>query len=66
MTAKIHTLDELGWRGFFAAQVRADETDLVPARVLGVHRSAVVVAGPGIDTTLPPLRAADDAGICLS
>ena len=42
----MHELESLGWRHYFAAQVESD-TDLVPARVLAVHRGRVEVAGEG-------------------
>lgn len=46
------TLEDFGWRPFFAAQI-PDDADAVPARVVGVHRSLVEVLGPGIDASLP-------------
>ena len=40
------SLQKLGWRPFFQAQVDPD-ADVRPARVLGVHRDRVEVAGEG-------------------
>ena len=37
------TLQSLGWRPFFQSQLR-DDSDFVPARVLGVHRGRINVA----------------------
>lgn len=51
------SLDDLGWRPFFAAQLPADPAQL-PARVVGVHRGAVAVVAPGFEASLPPPRAA--------
>jgi ribosome biogenesis GTPase len=48
----MHELESLGWRHYFAAQVEPD-TNLVPARVLAVHRGRVEVAGDGFAGELP-------------
>lgn len=54
------SLEELGWRSFFAAQV-SPQTDahLLPARVLGVERGLLHVAGPGAPPSLAVPRVAD-------
>ena len=43
-----NSLEALGWSAFFADQVEADETELLPCRITAVHRSrllALSVAG---------------------
>jgi len=45
----MNELESLGWRNFFGAQIDAAE-QLVPARVLAVHRGRVDVAGAGFTT----------------
>ena len=54
------SLEELGWRTFFAAQV-SPQTDahVLPARVLGVERGLLHVAGPGLPPSLRAPRSAD-------
>lgn len=48
-------LQRLGWRGFFAQQMEADELSrAAPVRVSEVHRNGLHVLGETIDTTLPP------------
>jgi ribosome biogenesis GTPase len=50
MTVPDPTLDDLGWRPFFADQFRADERDTCrPVRVMAVHRGKLAVAGEGLD-----------------
>jgi ribosome biogenesis GTPase len=44
-------LESLGWRNFFASQVKPD-TERVPARVLAVHRGRVEVAGKDFDMSV--------------
>lgn len=41
-----YSLEELGWRGFFAAQ-EPPAVDAVPARVVAQHRASLDVAGAG-------------------
>lgn len=42
----METLENLGWRNFFAAQLDEDQPDDVhPARVVGMHRNRVDLAG---------------------
>jgi ribosome biogenesis GTPase len=49
------TLEGLGWGPFFAQQTSADSLSATPpVRVVAVHRSGLVVVGPGIDETIPP------------
>ena len=48
-------LDKLGWQGFFAAQIDADElAQTPPVRVTEVHRSGLQVIGQDIDQMIPP------------
>ena len=54
MTDPIADPAELGWTSFFASQLDLDDLEtLVPARVMAVHRGALAVAGPGLDTLVP-------------
>lgn len=59
------TLDDLGWRAFFSAQI-SDEVDAgaQPVRVMAVHRGKIMIAGAGssyaIDLARPDTGAAED------
>jgi len=53
MTISDSDLAAFGWNDFFAAQCAADDR-AVPARVVAVHRGAIRVAGPAVDTLMPP------------
>jgi len=46
----------LGWTGFFAGQVTADEAELCPARIDAVHRDRLTALGAGgaFEIVLPP------------
>ena len=56
------SLDELGWRPFFSAQVSDDEDlQCSPVRVMAVHRGKIAVAGAGIDKLVRPKHAPTDA-----
>lgn len=48
MTSQNHSLAELGWNPFFASQLHPDETSLMPARVMAVHRDGLRVEGPSV------------------
>ena len=49
------TLEELGWRPFFNAQINSDdEAGCHPARVMAVHRGKIAVAGAGTMQLIPP------------
>ncbi len=55
------TLDELGWRTFFSAQISDDEgLRCDPVRVMAVHRGKIAVAGKGIDKLIAPKHAPGD------
>ncbi|HUD31154.1 MAG TPA: ribosome small subunit-dependent GTPase A [Novosphingobium sp.] len=48
-----HTLEQLGWTDFHAAQVSPEEAvDCLPVRVMAVHRGMVAVAGDGLETLI--------------
>jgi ribosome biogenesis GTPase len=49
------SLESLGWRPFFASQLAIDSIS-IPARVVGVHRSAVVIVGEDFEASLPAPR----------
>jgi len=49
-------LADLGWSGFFAAQLESD-TSLSPVRVMAVHRDRLEVTGAQLDTTIAPFIA---------
>jgi len=53
MTFSDSDLAAFGWNDFFAAQCAPDDR-AVPARVMAVHRGAIHVAGPAVDTLMPP------------
>ncbi|RYE50601.1 MAG: ribosome small subunit-dependent GTPase A [Hyphomicrobiales bacterium] len=54
------SLADLGWNHFFHTQVlQMGETDLVPVRVMAVHRDRLYVAGPGFDQLIPRPHAPD-------
>jgi len=49
------TLEDLGWRPFFSAQVsEEDDAGCHPARVMAVHRGKIAVAGAGATRQIPP------------
>ncbi|MBB5686388.1 ribosome small subunit-dependent GTPase A [Sphingobium boeckii] len=59
------TLDELGWRPFFDAQISShDDAGCHPVRVMAVHRGKIAVAGAGsthlIQPYIPDAAEADD------
>lgn len=58
------TLGDLGWKPFFSSQLSPDESDqLVPGRVMAVHRGKIAVAGCGVEWLIPPhMRDADREG----
>lgn len=60
MAEPVLSLEALGWRPFFAAQLPLDTT-AVPARVVAVHRGAIEVVGAGFEASLPSPRPAPDA-----
>lgn len=48
MESADQTLEELGWRPFFSAQVpQTDDSGAEPFRVMAVHRGKIAVAGAG-------------------
>ncbi len=47
---QLYNLAELGWRPFYSAQISSEERlACLPARVMAVHRGAVVIIGDGLD-----------------
>ena len=61
MTYDLSELADFGWNAFFTSQLEPDDFALaIPVRVMAVHRGAIEVAGPGIDTSIPAY-VADDA-----
>lgn len=49
------TLEDLGWRPFFSAQISGDDGEgCHPARVMAVHRGKIAVAGAGIARLIQP------------
>jgi len=55
MTFQASDLAGFGWSTFFASQLEPDDAALFPVRVMAVHRDRLQVAGPGIDTVVPPI-----------
>ena len=64
MSTTLPTLTALGWKPFFSSHLSADETtQLIPGRVMAVHRGKIAVAGHGIEWLIPPhLRDSDREG----
>lgn len=61
MTINLSELAEFGWNSHFTSQLEPDDfNDLVPARVIAVHRNALDIAGPNIATSVPPVPSHDD------
>ena len=61
MTFDISGLADFGWNAFFTSQLEPDDfTLMIPARVMAVHRGAIQVAGPNIDTSIPAYIANDE------
>ena len=61
MTFDISQLADLGWNAFFTAQLEPEDFDLtIPVRVMAVHRGAIDVAGPDLDTTIHTYMADKD------
>ena len=61
MTFDISELADFGWNAFFTAQLEPDDFALtIPVRVMAVHRGAIQVAGPTIDTSIPTYVANDE------
>lgn len=54
MTATAETLDELGWRAHFAAQMSDADAGREPVRVMAVHRGQIAVSGAGADWLVSP------------
>lgn len=56
MTSQFLDLADLGWSGFFAAQLDS-HSHLTPARVMAVHRNRLHVMGDHLDTLIAPFIA---------
>lgn len=54
-------LPDLGWRPHFSQQLTIDEIgNVIPVRVVAVHRSELHVVGAKLETIVPPLRSDDE------
>jgi ribosome biogenesis GTPase len=64
-TMNTTTLEALGWRPFFAAQLDAGDSSLVPGRVTAVHRGRVELAGENVPdaAVVPPGVAAEGVAV---
>jgi ribosome biogenesis GTPase / thiamine phosphate phosphatase len=61
MTFQIADLADYGWNTFFTPQLETDDFErCLPVRVTAVHRGAIHIFGPGVDTTIPPFRSDPD------
>ncbi len=61
MTSQKSDLADFGWTTFFASQLDLDDPiPPFPARVMAVHRDRLHVAGPAIDTLIPPFAQTPD------
>lgn len=61
MTYQIPDLAEFGWNTFFTSQMETEDFEQsVPVRVMAVHRGAIHITGPGIDTSIPPYQTNPD------
>jgi len=61
MTFQISDLEKFGWKAFFTSQLDSDDFEQsVPVRVMAVHRGTLHIAGPGLETTIPPYQADPD------
>jgi ribosome biogenesis GTPase len=55
MTSQSPELADFGWNTFFASQLEPDDqTPVIPARVMAVHRDRIRVSGPSGDRLIPP------------
>lgn len=66
MNSETLTLADYGWNNFFSSQLDpTDSRSAVPARVVAVHRDRLHVAGPKVDTFIPPFMetASDEESI---
>ncbi len=55
MTPTVETLEDLGWKPFFAAQLSEDEAQRCdPVRVMAVHRGQIAVQGAGPPAFVSP------------
>lgn len=60
------TLQNLGWRDFFARQISDDTpASLRPARVMAVHRDRLELAGEGVPDSLPLAGRQDDSAVTV-
>lgn len=60
MTINPSELAEYGWNPHFTSQLEPEDfTDATAARVMSVHRNALDVTGPGIETSVPPFLSDD-------
>jgi ribosome biogenesis GTPase / thiamine phosphate phosphatase len=63
MTDKIAKLADFGWSTFFSSQLSTTEQDeLIPVKVLEVHRNALRVIGAERLANIPPFHAGNGSG----
>jgi ribosome biogenesis GTPase len=60
MTINLSELAEFGWNSYFTSQLEPDDFDnLVPARVIAVHRNALEIAAANFAASIPPFSSHD-------
>jgi hypothetical protein len=63
MTINLSELAEFGWNSYFTSQLEPDDFDnLVPARVIAVHRNALEIAAANFAASIPPFSSHDGEG----
>ena len=61
MTFQISDLAKFGWNTYFTPQLESDDFgQSVPVRVMAVHRDALHIVGPEVETSIPPYRTDPD------
>lgn len=57
--------EKLGWRPFFQSQIGAREAELLPARVMAVHRGRIELLGDGVGDSFPLSGKAAEMGVTV-